>query len=194
MPGRVQFGSDFQHIEIELSGRMPAKWFLIQGYCLIGLGLLAVALPHIVTLAIELLVGALLFAGGMLRTVSVLRTPDVPGFWLSLSTAVLASLLGLLFLVWPGQGILTLNVLLIALFIAEGVGAVALALWFRPYLRTWPWAMFSGLVDLCLAYLIWQGWPDTAAWAIGLLVGVKLFFLGIAMTMVGLTLRAMEKP
>jgi uncharacterized membrane protein HdeD (DUF308 family) len=29
-------------------------------------------------------------------------------------------------------------------------------------LRSWGWVLFSGIVDLLLAYLIWQGWPSSA--------------------------------
>ena len=41
--------------------------------------------------------------------------------------------------------------------------------------------LISGIVDLILAGLILAGLPGTAAWAIGLIVGVNLFFGGVAL-------------
>jgi uncharacterized membrane protein HdeD (DUF308 family) len=48
--------------------------------------------------------------------------------------------------------------------------------------------LFSGLVDLLLAGLIFLGLPGTAAWAIGLLVGINMIFGGSAL--IGMALRA----
>jgi uncharacterized membrane protein HdeD (DUF308 family) len=39
----------------------------------------------------------------------------------------------------------------------------------------------SGIVDLVLAAIILAGLPGTAAWAIGLLVGINLLFGGVSM-------------
>jgi uncharacterized membrane protein HdeD (DUF308 family) len=193
MLGRVGITNEFHGLEIDIRGRMPAGLFFLQGASLMVLGLLAAALPHVSTLAFELMIGALLFIGGVLRTGAVLRARQAPGFWWSLTTALLATLLGLIFLVEPAQGSLTLTVILIGFFIAEGLGAMALAVLLSRHIRYWPWTLLSGLVDLMLAYLIWQGWPDRAAWAIGLLVGINLFCLGLALVMIGAAVRAVNR-
>jgi uncharacterized membrane protein HdeD (DUF308 family) len=41
--------------------------------------------------------------------------------------------------------------------------------------------LLSGIVDLILAGIIFLGLPGSAAWAIGLLVGINLIFGGAAM-------------
>jgi uncharacterized membrane protein HdeD (DUF308 family) len=50
--------------------------------------------------------------------------------------------------------------------------------------------LFSGLVDICLAVIIFVGLPGTAAWAIGMLVGINLIFGGCAMIAMALHARA----
>jgi uncharacterized membrane protein HdeD (DUF308 family) len=60
----------------------------------------------------------------------------------------------------------------------------------REHSTKWGWLLLSGTVDLVLAFLIWQGWPGTAAWAIGMLTGVNLFFSGVSLAM----LAASTKP
>jgi len=49
--------------------------------------------------------------------------------------------------------------------------------------------LFSGLVDLFLAGIIIEGLPGTAAWAIGLLIGVNLVFGGTALIAMALHAR-----
>ena len=56
----------------------------------------------------------------------------------------------------------------------------------------WSWTLLSGLVDLVLAYFIWRGWPASAAWAIGLLVGINMFFLGLSLAMTAIAARTMS--
>src|SRR5208337_4597240 len=53
----------------------------------------------------------------------------------------------------------------------------------RRVLRSWGWVFLSGLVDLVLGGLIVSGWPGTSTWVIGLLVGINLFMVGIALIM-----------
>jgi uncharacterized membrane protein HdeD (DUF308 family) len=51
----------------------------------------------------------------------------------------------------------------------------------------------SGIADLVLAGLIISGWPETASWALGLIVGVNLLTSGLAITMVALAGRSFVK-
>jgi uncharacterized membrane protein HdeD (DUF308 family) len=51
--------------------------------------------------------------------------------------------------------------------------------------------LFSGIIDLFLAYLIWQGWPSSASWAIGLLIGINMAFFGLSLVMTALAARLM---
>jgi uncharacterized membrane protein HdeD (DUF308 family) len=45
------------------------------------------------------------------------------------------------------------------------------------------------LIDFLLVCLLWDGWPATAAWAIGMLIGVNLFFLGLAVVVISSAVR-----
>lgn len=46
--------------------------------------------------------------------------------------------------------------------------------------------LVSGIADLLLAAIITLGWPMTANWALGLLVGVNLITSGLAVMMVAI--------
>jgi uncharacterized membrane protein HdeD (DUF308 family) len=115
----------------------------------------------------------------------------MPGFWWSLLSGVLAVLLGAILIARPLQGVITLTIVMTTIFVIEGVAAVFVALEYRRYLRNWSWTLFSGLINLVLAYLIWQGWPSTATWVIGLYVGINMIFLGVPLIMTALAARSL---
>jgi uncharacterized membrane protein HdeD (DUF308 family) len=61
----------------------------------------------------------------------------------------------------------------------------------KPQLpRSWGAMLFSGLVDIALAVIIFLGLPSSAAWAIGLLVGINLVFGGAALIAMALQARS----
>ena len=163
------------------------RLFLGEGVVMVLLGLLAIARPFLSSLAVEIFIGWLFFVGGALRTVALLRAKHLPGFRWSLLSAVLAIVAGLVLVSMPLQGMLSLTIVLAALFIVEGVSAIFAGLDYRHHSSNWAWLLLSGIVDLGLAGLIWQGLPSIAAWAIGLLAGINLIFLGWALIMLALS-------
>jgi uncharacterized membrane protein HdeD (DUF308 family) len=155
------------------------KLFFLQGAIMVALGVFAVLLPTFASLEFELLLGWMFIVGGFVRASMIFRKPLMPGRWWSILSSVLAVAIGGLLVARPLEGIMSLTVLLTALFAFEGVAAVLVAFEFRRYLRSWIWTLASGLVNLILACLIWQGWPNSARWVIGLFVGVNMIFLGL---------------
>ena len=184
---------DIDDIRRQMAAAIHAHWKLVlaQGIVMMVLGFLAVAEPNIATIAVGIFVGWLFFIGGIFRAVSVWQSRGMPGFVWSLLTALLAIALGLILIFRPLAGVLTLTMVLIAFFILEGITAIVLAVQHREHLRSWGWVLFSGIVDLLLAFLIWDGWPSSADWAIGLLVGINMLFFGLSLVMTALAARLM---
>ena len=95
---------------------------------------------------------------------------------------MLAIVVGGLLLARPISGAFSLTIVLVAFFIIEGVVSIMFALDHKRELSgRWGWMLFSGIVDLVLATLVFTGLPSTAAWAIGLLVGINMIFGGSAL-------------
>ena len=115
---------------------------------------------------------------------------QAPGFWWSLISAVLGVLVGFWLLAMPVSGAISLTLLLIAFFFVEGATSIMFALEHKRELSgQWGWMLASGIVDLVLGGIILAGLPGTAAWAIGVLVGINMVFGGIALTMMALHAR-----
>jgi uncharacterized membrane protein HdeD (DUF308 family) len=115
---------------------------------------------------------------------------QAPGFWWSLVSAVLAIGAGIVLLAWPLSGVLSLTLILIVFFVVEGVASVMFALEHKRELSgQWGFMLLSGIVDLILAGIIFAGLPGTAAWALGLLVGINMLFGGSALIAMALHAR-----
>jgi uncharacterized membrane protein HdeD (DUF308 family) len=167
-------------------------WFLIQGVILAALGLLAIGAPLLASVVVTKLAGWLLLAGGIVGIVTLFTGRKVPGSIWTFLGAVLAIIAGL-FLLWrPGVGMLSLTLALAAYFIAQGITQIFTAFAHRHALNSWGWVLASGIVDLILAAIIMYGWPGTAAWVIGLLVGVNLFMYGLALIMTAIASRSVS--
>ena len=80
--------------------------------------------------------------------------------------------------------------MLVVFFVIEGVASIMFALDHKRELSgQWGWMLVSGIVDLVLATLVFVGLPSTAAWAIGLLVGINMVFGGSALIAMALHAR-----
>lgn len=167
-----------------VAASLHAHWklFLAEGIVLLALGLAAIVLPPLATIAVEIIIGWLLLVSGVIGLITTVRMRRVAGFWWSLLSAVLAIAAGIVLLRWPLRGTLTLTLILTVFFVIEGVASIMYALEHKRELSgRWAWMLVSGGVDLVLAFLIFLGLPGTAAWAIGLLVGINLVFGGSAL-------------
>lgn len=175
---------------------LRAHWilFLVQGLLMIALGTLAIIWPQISTVAVDIYVGWMFLLSGIIGLVTMFLAPSIPAFLWSLLTAALTLIVGVLLLWHPVEGAVTLTLVLLAFFIVEGVFQIAAAIRYRDaFPDSWGWMVMSGIADLVLAGLIISGWPGTASWALGLIVGVNLISSGLAITMVALAGRSLAK-
>jgi uncharacterized membrane protein HdeD (DUF308 family) len=168
------------------------KLFLAEGIVLVLLGIGAIIVPPIAGLAVTLLLGWLFLTGGIFGLVVTYWAREMPGFWWSLFSAALSVLAGLILIARPMAGLLTLTVVLTAFFVLEGIASIMFALDHKRELTgRWGWVVAAGVFDLLIAMMILAGLPGSAAWAIGLLVGINMVFGGSSL--IGMALAAKPK-
>ena len=144
-------------------------------------------MPPVATLAFTIVLGWLFLFSGVMGLITTFWMRHAPGFWWSLISAALGIVVGGLLLARPISGALSLTIVLVAFFIIEGVASIMFALDHKRELSgQWGWMLMSGVVDLVLAAMVFGGLPSTAAWAIGLLVGINMVFGGSALIAMGL--------
>ena len=182
---------DMSKLQSEMSAAVREHWkaFLFEGILLVILGLAAMILPPLASLAVTIFLGWMFLITGVAGLALTFWARQMPGFWWSLISATLAVGAGIILLAKPEQGILTLTIVVGAYFLAEGVTTIMYALEHRRELsERWSWLLVSGIMDIVIAGIIIAGLPGSALWAIGLLVGINLVFGGA--TLIGMALAA----
>jgi uncharacterized membrane protein HdeD (DUF308 family) len=182
---------DIERLQTAVARSVQAHWvfFLIEGIVLLALGVAAMLVPPLATMAVEILIGWLVLMSGIVGLVMSLRVRGAPGFGWSLASAVVGIVAGLVLLAWPLSGAISLTLILTVFFVLEGIVSIMYALDHRRELTPrWSFMLVSGIVDLILGGMIFSGLPATATWAIGLLVGINLAFGGVAL--MGMALHA----
>jgi uncharacterized membrane protein HdeD (DUF308 family) len=189
--------SRLEGVQAAVAASLHLHWraFLIEGIVLLILGLFAIVIPNVATLAVEVFIGWVLLLSGVVGLITTFRMRSAPGFGWSLLSAVIAIAAGVILLAWPLSGVLSLTLILTAFLTIEGVASIMMALTHRRgFSARWALLLVSGLVDLFLAALIFLGLPATAAWAIGLLVGINMVFGGSALISMALQARSLAPP
>jgi len=157
---------------------------IFEGILFTLLGMLAVAMPGISTLSTELFLGWLIFFSGIIQAYRTFKSRSSQGFYGSLLTSIIYVIFGILLVLKPIAGMISLTILLAVFFVLEGLSKIYLAFELRP-LHQWGWFIVSGLLSFCMAIIIWAGWPMSAFWVLGLLVGINLIFFGITLLSFG---------
>jgi uncharacterized membrane protein HdeD (DUF308 family) len=175
-----------------VAGAIHQHWglFLAEGIILVLLGVVAIVVPPIATIAFTFVIGWVFLFGGAAGLFTTFYIGRAPGFWWSLISALIGIAAGVILLARPITGALSLTLVLIAFFVVEGVASIFYAIEHRNQLSgRWGWMLVSGIVDLILAAIILSGLPETAVWAIGLLVGINMLFGGSALIAMALAAR-----
>src|ERR1700716_2170494 len=182
---------DIDSLQTKMSAAFREHWnaFLIEGILLVVLGLAAMIVPPLASLAVTIFLGWMFLISGIAGLALTFWARGMPGFWWSLLSAVLAIGAGIILLAQPIEGTLTLTVVVGVYFLAEGVATIMYALEHRRELsERWSWLLVAGIMDLLIAAVIIAGLPGSALWAVGLLVGINLLFGGASL--IGMALAA----
>jgi uncharacterized membrane protein HdeD (DUF308 family) len=161
--------------------------FLFEGILLSSLGVIAVLVPVLASFAATIFFGWIFLVSGLVGLFTTFRGRHVPGFWWSLLSAIVGIVAGVLLLGWPAQGVFSLTSVLIAFLLVEGAITVFYALEHRAGPGRWGYMLVSGIVDLILGIILFAGLPGTATWALGLIIGINMFFGGWSLILMALS-------
>ena len=162
------------------------------GVIAIILGILAMLAPVLTGMWVIILVGVLVLIGGIVRIIWALQAGSLGKGLPMFAIGGLTLLCGIVLLAHPlfASGVLT--IILALYFILDGISEVVAGIKLRPG-SGWGWMLFGGIVSILLGMMIWGQFPLSGAWAIGILLGIKLFFVGLIMITGGSVVSSMAK-
>jgi len=165
------------------------KALLIEGAILVVLGIAAILVPVIASIAVAVLLGWIFLIGGVVGLVTTVASRGMPGFWWALLSAVVTIAAGVALIGWPVGGAISLTLVLAGFLIADGLLTMMFGLGHRQS-RRWGWLVTNGILDLVLAAIIIWALPTSGLWALGLIVGIDLLFGGGALIMLAMAARS----
>ncbi|SHG13612.1 Uncharacterized membrane protein HdeD, DUF308 family [Microbulbifer donghaiensis] len=148
------------------------------GILTIVLGALALMAPGIAGLSIAMVIGVLVLIAGVLRLIWAFRAGSIGKGIVGIVLGLLTIVAALILLSRPLLLSSTLTLLLAIYFIVDGA-AEMLAGWRAKPETGKTWLILGGLVSILLGVILWTQFPFSGNWALGILFGVKLIFIGI---------------
>lgn len=179
-------------LDIEPSLSKGWRWLLVLGVVQLVAGVGAIILPAAASLVATLVIGWLLLTAGIFQLIHAFTVHRWRGFALHLLSALLYGAAGVVLVLRPIQGAAGLTLILAALLLADAGVRAALAWRVRPR-DGWMWMLAGAAASLALGVLILLGWPATAIWALGVLLGVQLLAVGATHVVLALACRTRIK-
>ncbi len=152
---------------------------------LIGIGIAAIAVPLFSTIVAETWIAFILISAGAAKMVYAFRTRDQSGFIWKVLTSVLYIATGIMLIVNPLSGVVTLTLLLGSFLLTEGIFETILAFQIRPE-PNWLSVLINGIITLALGAIVVFQWPGDSPWLLGTAVGASVISTGVSRLMLSL--------
>jgi uncharacterized membrane protein HdeD (DUF308 family) len=164
------------------------------GIIMIILGVLAVATPLVAGESVLVLIGILIAIAGVLRIYWAVKK-GIPGHrtW-KILLGLLTTAAGVLVLAHPMMASGILSILLAMYLFSDGLIEIIIALTLEGGTPGKSWLFVGGLISALLASLLLFQAPLSGVIAIGVFLGIKLIFVGMATMSLGTSLRSVMKP
>jgi len=174
---------------------LPARrhWTLLLtlGILMIILGTIGLFQPIAYTVATAILFGALLLVSGGAGIVTAFRLEGWKGKTGTIVLALLYLGAGVLILLNPVIGALSLTLVVAAFLLASGTVKIWLGFSHREQ-SSWGWLVASGVISILLGILIYVQFPTSGLWVLGLFLAIELLFDGWALIMLAFVLHALQ--
>jgi uncharacterized membrane protein HdeD (DUF308 family) len=164
--------------EIRQELRQHLGWAIALGILIILMGIIAVAYPLLTGILTTMVFGWVVLFGGICQAIYAFRTRKAGRFMLKLLLGMLYIVSGLILLFNPVASLAFLTLVLGIAILFQGIFQVILAFQLKPE-PGWGWTLFSGMLGIILGILLWNQWPSTVPWLVGLLVAINLLTDGL---------------
>ncbi len=164
-----------------LPGRVGTGW----GFAVMVLGLLCIMAPFVSGLAVNVTVAVTVLAAGLVMTTYSFKAGSFGKGMLQFLFGGITIVAGVAMLAQPIVSLMTLTIVIMAWFLVDGIYAIIAAVRNKD-MPGRGWLIVSGIASIVLAVLLYQKWPASGVYAVGLLTGIRLIFSGWSMAMLGM--------
>ena len=173
---------------VQSTGRRMTAFGIIS----ILVGIASIAAPLVTGVSIVVMVGVFVIAVGILRMMWAFGAGSFGSGLLAFAIGGLTLLCGLSLVSNPIFAFGFLTVLIAVYLLADGVAEIAGAFRLAPESGR-LWMIVGGILSILLGIMMWEQYPLSGGWAIGIFLGIKLLSIGFAILMVGTGVRTVAK-
>ncbi|MEQ8825208.1 MAG: DUF308 domain-containing protein [Filomicrobium sp.] len=154
-------------------------WFVLVGAITVAAGIAALAHPVVSTIAIEIFMGSLFVAVGLMQIVMAFATRNWSGVFLQVLVGLVYLFAGGLLITRPVEGTVALTIAAGMAFMSDGVVRL---IWSSQMSRgsAWFWLLLSGVIAIAAGAALVAGFAQAAPYALGVLAGINFLVTGWA--------------
>jgi uncharacterized membrane protein HdeD (DUF308 family) len=170
--------TEASHLPLGALEELHRHWalFLSVGVALMALGIVATLTAGLSTIAAVDFFGWILVIAGAGVTIHAFWAKRWSGFFLQLFSGLLYLVAGWMLATHGELSAIALTLVIAISFVVQGAFRIGAALSTR--IDGWDGLLVSGIITLLLGLMIWNEWPLSGVWVIGLFVGIDMFFYG----------------
>jgi uncharacterized membrane protein HdeD (DUF308 family) len=165
--------------------------FLSVGVALMALGIVATLTAGLSTIVAVDFFGWILVIAGAGVTIHGFWAKRWSGFFLQLLSGLLYLAAGWMLATHPELSAIALTLVIAISFVVQGAFRIGAALSTR--IDGWGSLLASGIITLLLGLMIWNEWPLSGVWVIGVFVGIDMFFYGVWLVSLALSVRSLPR-
>jgi len=163
---------------------------IIAGVLMLIVGAIGIFAPTIMSLVVVTFLGWLFLVSAAVQGYITWKTYRKSfSAWLK---PVLSLIVGILFFIFPMEGIAAVALLLSAYLLVDAFSSFGFAMDYKPN-KGWWILIVNAIVSILLAVLIMIGWPVSSIFWVGLYAAVSLFFDGVALVTLGMGAKKLLK-
>jgi len=170
--------TEASHLPLGALEELHRHWalFLALGIGLAVLGMVAMLTAGLSTIVAVDFFGWILVIAGAGVTIHAFWAKRWSGFFLQLLSGLLYLVAGWMLATHGELSAIALTLVIAISFVVQGAFRIGAALSTR--IDGWDGLLVSGIITLFLGLMIWNEWPLSGVWVIGLFVGIDMFFYG----------------
>jgi uncharacterized membrane protein HdeD (DUF308 family) len=170
--------TEASHLPLAAIQELHRHWvfFFALGVALMALGIVATLTAGLSTIVAVDFFGWILVIAGAGVTLHAFWAKRWSGFFLQLLSGLLYLVAGWMLATHGELSAIALTLVIAISFVVQGAFRIGAALSTR--IDGWDGLLVSGIITLLLGLMIWNEWPLSGVWVIGLFVGIDMFFYG----------------
>jgi uncharacterized membrane protein HdeD (DUF308 family) len=163
---------------------------IVAGIVMLLVGIVGMLAPGLMSLVVVSLLGWMFIISGIVQ--GYITYKSYKGSFSAWLKPTLSFITGMLFFIFPVQGVAVAAVMLSAYLLVDAFSSFGFGMEYKPHSGWWI-HLVNAAISVVLAVLVMSGWPASSLYWVGLFAAISLFFDGVALLSMGIAAKRLNK-